>query len=131
MSVEDCRGAMPLPVLWIKLGLPSSDKVSRVAAGRAAKIKSPFRQEKTASFSVWMNASGVGFCKDHGNGEAGYDEVGLIERALGMSTREAIKHWHGLAGVSFGDGLTTPRPNPRRGPEKWRVVKDNRKQKRI
>ena len=110
MSVAECRTAVPLGVLWGRLGLAHADKVGRVSPGGAVKIKSPFREDKNPSFSVWMNAEGVGFCKDHGNGEDGYDEIGLIERALGMDTKAAILHYHSLAGVRLGDGSTARSP---------------------
>lgn len=102
MSVEDCRVKLPIWALFGALGLDHADKVAAWggAAGGEAKICSPFREDRSPSFSVWVK-DGVGFWKDHGTDESG-DEVGLIERARGLSNVDAMKLYHELAGVPWG-----------------------------
>jgi len=104
MSLEDCRVKLPIWALFGALGLDHAGKVAAWggAAGGEAKICSPFREDRSPSFSVWAK-DGVGFWKDHGTDESG-DEVGLIERARGLSNVDAMKLYHELAGVPWGKG---------------------------
>lgn len=94
---------MPLAAVWRYLGLSGYDKVQTLAPGGGeVKILSPFRADKNPSFSVWITSKGQGFCKDHGEGEKAFDEVGIIERAKGLNLKEAIAFYHEMAGVPWG-----------------------------
>ena len=102
MSIEDCREKLPIWSLFGALGLSSADKVGAWGgAGGEAKICSPFREDNSPSFSVFMK-DGKGFWKDHGSGDSG-DEVILIEFARGCDRKEAMRIYHELAGVPWGD----------------------------
>jgi putative DNA primase/helicase len=101
MSLEDCRDRLPIWALFGVLGLEGADKVAAWGgAGGDCKLCSPFRPDKSPSFSVWADG-GKGFWKDHGTGESG-DEVILIEAAKGVDRKEAMRIYHELARVPWG-----------------------------
>lgn len=97
MSLEDCRARLPMPELWSRLGLPHVEKVRKASAGREAKIHSPFREDKSPSFSVFL-IDGRWHAKDHATGES-WDEVSLISQVMGLNVKDAIRRYHELAGV--------------------------------
>jgi hypothetical protein len=86
---------------WLRLGLP----------GRPARhCKSPFRPDRTPSFSIF---AGGRRWKDFGTGEGG-DVIDFIGAACGLAKGEAVRRFLGLVGVALPlrepggrrDGLT-------------------------
>ena len=92
-----------IPEAWERLGLP----------GQPAKAcKSPFREERNPSFSVFNEGQRW---HDFASGESG-DVVDLIARARGISAKEAARlliEWSGGAGGSITRGHCEPvKPRP-------------------
>jgi DNA primase len=87
-SIAQCKLALPMPELWLKLGLRGDPKRSCL---------SPFRDEKEPSFSVFQ-VGNQWFYKDHATGESG-DEISLIVRHTGCEKKDAIQSYHDLAGI--------------------------------
>ena len=83
-----------MPDLWARLGLPGTPRRS---------MKSPFREDKNESFSVFEK-DGRWYFKDHAVDAHHGDEVTLIELARSLDNREAIKLYHELAGVPWSRG---------------------------
>ena len=102
-DMDACRSKLPIWNLFGALGLRGADKVAAWGGvGNGAKIRSPFREDNSPSFSVYTR-DGIGFWKDHGTKEAG-DEIQLIEAARGISNTEAMQLYCELAGVPWGTG---------------------------
>lgn len=74
--LEELLARVPIEDIWQALGLPGEPKRS---------MKSPFRDEKQASFSVFG-----GRWKDHGTGEQG-DVLDLIAKALNIDLQGASR----------------------------------------
>jgi len=87
--MDECKQRLPLPALMSKLGFGSEFQ--------KASCRSPFREEKNPSFGIFQH-EGRWFFKDHGTDESG-DEVTFIEKALGISNRDALAKYEELAGV--------------------------------
>lgn len=75
-QLEETLGRVPIEDIWQALGLPGEPKKS---------MKSPFRDESQASFSVWNDR-----WKDHGTNEGG-DKLDLIAKALNIDLSDASK----------------------------------------
>lgn len=99
MNIEEARQRLPLPDLMAKLGLGDHAK---------SKAKSPFRDEKNASFGIY-NANGRWRWKDHGTGEGG-DEVDFIAKLENKSNHDAMLAYSELAGMPIQNN----RPEPAR-----------------
>jgi len=87
--MDECKQRLPLPALMSKLGFGSEFQ--------KASCRSPFREDKNPSFGIFQH-EGRWFWKDHGTNESG-DEVTFIEKALGISNRDALSKFEELAGV--------------------------------
>lgn len=87
MTIPDAKARLTIPTLWRILNLngepPSKDGV----------IRSPFREERNPSFSIY--AGGTRF-KDHATGEGG-DAITFYAMARGIGNREATKEFLALA----------------------------------
>jgi hypothetical protein len=84
--------ALPIPVLWVKLGLPGTvrDQCCR---------RSPFRDDdRHASFSIY--ATGTRW-KDHGTGQGG-DSFDFYQAFKKMDAKSAWRPFLELAGVPPG-----------------------------
>ncbi len=92
--------------LWPALNLPGQPKRS---------CRSPFREEKTASFSVFDQGKAW---KDHGSGEAG-DVIEFVKAATGWTHSEIREWFMERLGIDHHDPPTrTPAP-----PEKRKVIR--------
>tara|TARA_R110002167_G_scaffold4692_1_gene22194 strand:- start:9335 stop:11731 length:2397 start_codon:yes stop_codon:yes gene_type:complete len=112
-TIHDCRKRIPIWELFGVLGLRGAETVQAWAGGGGeAKICSPFREDRSPSFSVFVK-DGIGLWKDHGTGDTG-DEVDLIERARGLSNREAIQAYYGFAGLDGGASAGRSKPVARK-----------------
>jgi hypothetical protein len=81
--------------LWVMLDLP----------GRPAKsCRSPFREDRNASFSVYHEGRRW---KDHATGEGG-DEVDFVASACDLSTQDACRKLIDLAGTRKEKGVSPP-----------------------
>ena len=93
VDVDELKAQMPMPNLMQKLGLEDHCKKS---------CRSPFRDDKQPSFSVYQNA-GLWFFKDHATGQSG-DEIHLIATHYHLDPRrdfkEVIARYADLAGCS-------------------------------
>jgi hypothetical protein len=98
----EAREKYSIPDLWQALGLPGEPKPS---------CKSPFREDKQPSFSIFDN--GKAWC-DHATGQGG-DVIEFLCAALQIDHREA-RDWFGeRLGIDFHDGPARPRthkPSP-------------------
>jgi len=94
---------LPLPALAQSLGL--------VIPERPGTCRSPFREERQPSFSVFLANDGRARWKDFGTGEGG-DCPAFVAKALGLSNREAVKRYLELAGVSDTDSGPLPALKP-------------------
>lgn len=74
--LEELLARVPIEDIWQALGLPGEPKKS---------MKSPFRDESQASFSVWNER-----WKDHGTHEQG-DKLDLVCKALNLDLSDASK----------------------------------------
>jgi DNA primase len=85
--LEAAKAQLSIPRLWAMLNLPGKP-------GRS--YRSPFRQDRNPSFSVYDNG-----CKwkDHATGEGG-DAIDFLARALNLSKQDACRKLIELAGVS-------------------------------
>lgn len=99
MNIEEARQRLPLPDLMAKLGLGDYAK---------SKAKSPFRDEKNASFGIY-NANGRWRWKDHGTDEGG-DEIDFIAKLENKSNHDAMLAYSELAGMPIQNN----RPEPAR-----------------
>ena len=99
MNIEEARQRLPLPDLMAKLGLGDYAK---------SKSKSPFRDEKNASFGIY-NTNGRWRWKDHGTGEGG-DEIDFLAKLENKSNHDAMLAYAELAGMPIQNN----RPEPAR-----------------
>jgi len=87
MTISEAKDRLTIPTLWRLLRLndepPAKDGVYR----------SPFREERNPSFSIFAN--GTRF-KDHATGESG-DAITFYAMARGIGNREAVKEFLTLA----------------------------------
>jgi hypothetical protein len=99
MNIEEARQRLPLPDLMAKLGLGDYAK---------SKSKSPFRDEKNASFGIY-HTNGRWRWKDHGTGEGG-DEIDFLAKLENKSNHDAMLAYAELAGMPIHE----KRPEPAR-----------------
>ena len=99
MNIEEARQRLPLPDLMAKLGLGDHAK---------SKAKSPFRDEKNASFGIY-NTNGRWRWKDHGTGEGG-DEIDFLAKLENKSNHDAMLAYAELTGMPIQNN----RPEPAR-----------------
>ena len=104
MDIAEAKHRLRIPDVWQLLGLPGEPKAS---------CKSPFREDRRASFSV--SRGGLLF-NDFATGDAG-DAVDFLSLAKGLSRAEACKTFIALAG---GEAVTpTARPIVAREARQW------------
>lgn len=96
-DLDEIKERIPIAKAWELLQLPGQP------AKRGAS-RSPFRDEKRPSFSVFNNGK---MWKDHGTGETG-DVVDFWCKATGIEKGAAIKELAKLAGVSQYDHCFLP-----------------------
>lgn len=94
--IDQAKARLRIPDLWGRLGFPGQPPKP------GAVVRSPLRQEKTASWSISKDGR---LWFDHGAGVGG-DAVTLVEQALGVSDADAIRTLVDWAGL-------TPLPGPR------------------
>jgi hypothetical protein len=96
---DKLRAALPLPELMQRLGLGEHAKKAAFC---------PFHENTaTPSFSVYQKESGRAYWKCHSTCGGG-DEVDLLEKHLGLSKPEALKHWKELAGGAVHSKPVSP-----------------------
>lgn len=100
-SLQEAKRRLRIPELWAKLGLENPP-----SSGRARVVCSPFRPERSPSFSI--SADGM-LWKDF-SGEAAGDAVTFIEHACNLSRKDAMRHLMELAGVVLPAPGESPRP---------------------
>jgi len=104
-ALTEAKAKLPLDALMRHLGYgPEFIKPS---------CKSPFRDEKTASWGVFEGDNGELRWKDFTTGETG-DQIDFLALHAGSSTREAMETFFELAGVPWG--TRERRPMPKRPP---------------
>jgi hypothetical protein len=89
-DLEAIKEQMPIAKAWTLLQLPGSPKEKRGAQ------KSPFRDERNPSFSIFDEGKGW---KDHGTGEGG-DVIDFWMKATGKSKGDSIAELAGLCGLA-------------------------------
>ncbi len=105
MDILDAKARLTIPDLWQQLDLPGQPKTS---------CKSPFREEKHASFSVSTDGQ---LWNDFGTNEGG-DAIDFLRLATGLSPEAAFKKFIELAGGGTHEARPLPkRPAPERKPE--------------
>lgn len=87
--IRDAKQRLPMSHLWKQLGLPGD-------ATPGKSIRSPFREDRKASFCI--HSSDQGWI-DFGTGETG-DQIDLIQKHFGYDKRQAIRKFFELAGTS-------------------------------
>lgn len=87
--IRDAKQRLPISRLWKQLGLPGD-------ATPGKSIRSPFREDRRASFSIHPSDQGW---IDFGTGETG-DQIDLVQRHFGYDKRQAIRKFLELAGTS-------------------------------
>ena len=94
--LDAAKAALDIPALWDHLGLP----------GRPGKsCKSPFREDRKPSFSIFDNGRGF---KDHATGEAG-GLVEFVQLAAGLDNSEACRYLIELANTGSAAAPTIKR----------------------
>jgi hypothetical protein len=81
-------------------------------------VKSPFREERQASFSIHSDSRAW---KDHSTGEGG-DVIEFVRHALGGCDHKAVRDWFGeRLGIDHLDGVPAP-SKPTKKPESKKVI---------
>ena len=99
MTLAEAKERLRIPDLWRRLDLPGEPKAS---------CKSPFREDRRASFSV--SADGLLF-NDFTTG-AGGDAIDFLQLATGLSREAACRKFIELAGGSVSSPLPTIKRSP-------------------
>lgn len=116
MSLEECRAAMTFQDVWAALGLPDEKGRIRGLSGKAVKLCSPFRPDKSPGCSVYLGNDGRGRFKDFASGDC-FDDVGIIAAAHNTSMKDAVRIFHELARVPMGgEGKKSRGLRPAAGP---------------
>jgi len=106
MSINDAlraaKAAMPLPKLMAFYG-------DGAAARKSA--RSPFREERRASFGIFQKENGDWHWKDLGTGEHG-DESDYVEKKEGIAPGKGIAKFLEIAGIDLKD-YENGRPEPK------------------
>jgi hypothetical protein len=87
--IRDAKQRLTMSRFWKQLGLPGD-----AVPGKS--IRSPFREDRKASFCI--HSSDQGWI-DFGTGETG-DQIDLVQRRFGYDKRQAIRKFLELAGTS-------------------------------
>ena len=96
ITLKEAKDRLTIPSLWARLGLP----------GKPAKsCRSPFREDRKPSFSIFDNGRKW---KDHATGEGG-DAADFVAHALGVSPKEGCRKLIEFAG-GFRPYVPAPRP---------------------
>lgn len=90
LPLDQAKRAISIPEAWRRLGLPGNPKKS---------CRSPFRQEKSPSFSVFED-SGVWLWKDFAQNQGG-DVVSFVAQAKNCGQSDAAKWLIDQAGQGF------------------------------
>jgi hypothetical protein len=101
MNLAEAKACVRIPDLWLHFGFDGKPKVS---------CRCPWREDRKPSFSV--NPSGDLF-HDFATGEGG-DAVDFLQRASGLSKKEACRKFIELAGGAFTPTPRAPRPTLRK-----------------
>lgn len=96
MTIAEAKQRLTIPALWVRLDLPGQPKAS---------CKSPFREDRRASFSV--SVDGMLF-NDFATGEAG-DGVDFLRLATGLSREGACRKFIELAGGGYHEAKPLPK----------------------
>jgi len=86
ITITEAKARLTIPILWT-LTFPGD------APAKDGVYRSPFREERNPSFSIFAN--GTRF-KDHATGESG-DAITFYAMARGIGNREAVKEFLTLA----------------------------------
>lgn len=114
-DLELAREKLPLPELMEVLGFGELAKKS---------AKSPFRDEKTASFGIY-NSDGRWRWKDHGTNEGG-DEVDFLGKIRALDNKSAIEEFIRIAGVEKQRSNQPPNGNYSNGSSgPWKKYKQS------
>lgn len=109
LTIEDLKAKIPLPEAARRLGIAGFPE-------GPGKMCSPIRQgDENPSFSVWQGDKGLVWT-DHGTKESG-DQITLIEKVRGVSSKEAIRMLREWAGD------LTPVQDRKDGKPQPRIVK--------
>jgi len=85
MTLEEAKEQVTIHILWNQLGLSGKPRPN---------MRSPFRKDRNASFSVYRNGKRF---KDFATGEGG-DVIDFLKLATGLDTKEACKRLLEIAG---------------------------------
>ena len=106
-NIPALKERLLIPEVWQKLGLEGQP---------GTKCRSPFREDKTPSFSIFKDGK---YWKDYGTG-AGGDVIDFIAMARQIDTGEALRVFLEMAGVSTQNGSsrsgTFQVPHPAQAP---------------
>lgn len=92
-AIQEAKQALPLPKLCEQLGIELKN----------CKGKVPWREDKHPSFSIFKKENQQWGWKDHGKNESG-DEINLIEKMKGVSSKDAISEFLSMSGVQSNQG---------------------------
>lgn len=87
ITIPEAKVRLTIPSLWALLTLPGDPPA------RDGVYRSPFREERNPSFSIFAN--GTRF-RDHATGESG-DAITFYAMARGIENRDAVKEFLNLA----------------------------------
>jgi hypothetical protein len=96
ITLEEAKDRLTIPSLWAQLDLPGKPMTS---------CRSPFREDRTPSFSVYDDGRKW---KDHATGEGG-DAADFLAHALNVSPGEGCRKLIEFAG---GHRIHSPAPRP-------------------
>ncbi len=80
-SIKDAKEILTISYLWEYFGLPG-------CAGRSC--RSPFRDERNPSFSVYQDKNGAERFKDHGDPDTCGDSYDFYQQCTGLNSQEAF-----------------------------------------
>ncbi len=99
MDIAEAKQRLSIPAVWARLDLPGEPKTS---------CKSPFREDRHASFSVSKDGK---LFNDFATGEAG-DAVDFLQVATGLSPEAACRKFIELAGGALCSPLPVRQSKP-------------------
>jgi DNA primase len=85
MTIAEAKQRLTIPEIWTRLELPGTP---------AKSCRAPWREDRTASFSVSQDGK---LWNDFATGEGG-DAVAFLQKAKGLDTKEACREYLRLAG---------------------------------
>lgn len=97
-TIKAAKQKLRIPELWRLLGLPGEPKAS---------CRSPFRDERHASFSIFADGQAA---RDHAMGE-NFDGPQFLAKVLGLPIEEAIARFVAMAGgqTTNYDSIASPK----------------------